>query len=64
MRRFLSAVLAALALAASASALALAPLSQSSTGRLVGTVSDASGVVAGATVVVKDNQTGKEPERD
>jgi len=35
-------------------------LSQSSTGRLVGTVSDASGVIPGATVVIKDNQTSKE----
>src|SRR6266436_2504641 len=33
---------------------------QSNTGRLVGTVSDPSGVIAGATVVVRDNQTGKE----
>ena len=35
-------------------------LAQSQTGSLVGTVSDASGVIQGATVVVKDNQTGKE----
>jgi hypothetical protein len=35
-------------------------LAQSNTGRLVGTVSDASGVIPGATVVVKDNKTGKE----
>ena len=35
-------------------------LGQSSTGRLVGTVSDASGVIPGATVVVKDTKTGKE----
>ena len=35
-------------------------LGQSSTGRLVGTVSDASGVLPGATVVVKDTKTGKE----
>lgn len=35
-------------------------LSQSTTGRLVGTVSDASGVIPGATVVIKDNQTSKE----
>src|SRR4030095_16747754 len=34
--------------------------SQSTTGRLVGTVSDASGVIPGATVVVKDDQTEKE----
>src|SRR5262249_43730591 len=30
------------------------------TGRLVGTVSDASGLIPGATVVAKDNKTGKE----
>ncbi|HEX6186592.1 MAG TPA: carboxypeptidase-like regulatory domain-containing protein [Pyrinomonadaceae bacterium] len=35
-------------------------LAQSQTGNLTGTVSDASGVIPGATVVVKDNQTGKE----
>lgn len=35
-------------------------LAQSNTGRLVGTVSDASGVIPGATVVVKDDKTGKE----
>jgi hypothetical protein len=33
---------------------------QASDGRLVGTVSDASGVVPGATVTVTDTQTGKE----
>src|SRR6266446_3070270 len=33
---------------------------QSVTGNLIGTVSDASGVVPGATVVVKDNKTQKE----
>jgi len=33
---------------------------QSNTGRLVGTVSDASGVIPGATVVARDNKTGKE----
>lgn len=33
---------------------------QSNAGRIVGTVSDASGVIAGATVVVTDNKTGKE----
>jgi len=32
----------------------------SNTGSLTGTISDASGVIPGATVVVKDNQTGKE----
>ena len=35
-------------------------LAQSQTGNLVGTVSDASGLVQGATIVVKDNQTGSE----
>lgn len=35
-------------------------LAQSNTGNLSGTVSDASGVIAGATVVIKDNQTGRE----
>jgi hypothetical protein len=35
-------------------------LAQSNTGNLVGTVSDPSGVVPGATVVVKADQTGKE----
>ncbi|HEY8187679.1 MAG TPA: carboxypeptidase-like regulatory domain-containing protein, partial [Pyrinomonadaceae bacterium] len=39
---------------------ALPVFSQSSTGRLVGTVSDASGVIPGATVVAKDDQTNKE----
>lgn len=39
---------------------AVPALAQSNTGRLVGTVSDASGVIPGATVVVKDNKTGKE----
>jgi hypothetical protein len=33
---------------------------QTTTGRLVGTASGPDGVLAGATVVVKDNQTGKE----
>src|SRR5258705_2491595 len=35
-------------------------LAQSNSGNLVGTVSDASGLVPGATVVVKDTTTGKE----
>ncbi len=35
-------------------------MAQSNTGRLVGTVSDATGVIAGATVSVKDSQSGKE----
>jgi len=39
---------------------AITALAQSQTGNLVGTVSDASGVIQGATVVVTDNQTGKE----
>ncbi|HVG17590.1 MAG TPA: carboxypeptidase-like regulatory domain-containing protein, partial [Blastocatellia bacterium] len=39
---------------------ATASFAQSNTGRLVGTVSDPSGVIPGATVVVTDNKTGKE----
>jgi hypothetical protein len=35
-------------------------LAQSNTGRLVGSVSDPSGVIPGASVLVTDNQTGKE----
>lgn len=35
-------------------------LAQNPTGRLVGTVSDPSGVILGATVIVTDNQTGRE----
>lgn len=35
-------------------------LAQANTGRLVGTVSGPDGVIAGATVVVTDNKTGKE----
>ncbi|MDX6530061.1 MAG: hypothetical protein QOH41_2351 [Blastocatellia bacterium] len=38
----------------------VAALAQSSTGNLVGTVSDASGVIPNASVVIKDKQTGKE----
>jgi hypothetical protein len=38
----------------------VAALAQSSAGSLVGTVSDASGVIPNATVVVKDKLTGKE----
>jgi hypothetical protein len=53
MKRFVFAVLALCLFAASAFA-------QSNTGRIVGTVSDASGVIPGATVVVTDNQTAKE----
>src|SRR5215208_3145796 len=37
-----------------------AALAQSNTGRLLGTVSDPSGVIPGATVVVTDTKTGKE----
>jgi hypothetical protein len=37
-----------------------AALAQSNSGRLVGAVSDPSGVIPGATVVVTDNKTGKE----
>jgi len=39
---------------------AAAAFGQTSTQNLVGTVSDASGLIQNATVVVKDNQTGKE----
>jgi hypothetical protein len=35
-------------------------LAQSNTGRLLGSVSDSSGIIPGATVVVADNKTGKE----
>src|SRR5262245_45212899 len=38
----------------------LTGFAQSNTGRLVGTIATADGAVSGATVVVKDNQTGKE----
>jgi len=40
--------------------LSIVALAQSSTGSLVGTVSDASGVIPNATVVIKDKQTGRE----
>jgi hypothetical protein len=49
-----------LLLALSLCLLGVTALAQSNTGNLVGTVSDPSGVVPGATVVVRDNQTGKE----
>src|SRR3712207_1142413 len=39
---------------------AAAAFAQTNTGRLVGTVSDPSGVIPGATVVITDNQTGRE----
>ena len=39
---------------------ATAAFAQTNTGRLVGTVSDPSGVIPGATVVITDNQTGRE----
>src|SRR5215204_446332 len=42
------------------SLLALASFAQNTNGRLVGTVSAPDGAIAGATVVVRDNQTGKE----
>lgn len=38
----------------------VAALAQSSTGNLVGTVADASGVIPNASVVIKDKATGKE----
>src|SRR5262245_36823972 len=53
MKRF---VFSLLALALLATAIA----AQSNRGNLSGTVSDASGVIQGATVTVKDNQSGKE----
>src|SRR5437588_2128325 len=53
MKTFIFAVLTLCLLAATA-------LAQSSTGSLVGTVSDASGVIQNATVVVKDNKSTKE----
>ncbi|MDQ1525271.1 MAG: hypothetical protein QOE47_3195 [Pyrinomonadaceae bacterium] len=53
MRKAILAVLAFCSLVVPAAA-------QSNTGRLVGTVSDASGVVPGASVLVKDNQSGRE----
>jgi hypothetical protein len=40
--------------------LAVTAFAQSNTGRLVGSVSDPSGVIPGANVVVKDNATGRE----
>ena len=40
--------------------LAAPAFAQTTTGRLVGTVSGPDGVLAGASVVVKDNQTGRE----
>lgn len=53
MKRFVFALLALMVFSVSAFA-------QSNTGRLVGTVSDPSGVIPGATVVVTDNQTARE----
>ena len=53
MKRFVFAVLALVVFSASAFA-------QSNTGRLVGSVSDPSGVIPGATLVVTDNQTARE----
>ena len=41
-------------------AFAVAVLAQSNTGRLVGTVAGPDGVVPGATVIVKDDKTGRE----
>jgi hypothetical protein len=52
-KKVISAALALCALVCSA-------LAQSNTGRLVGTVSGPDGVIPGATVVITDNQTGKE----
>jgi hypothetical protein len=53
MKRLLFSLLAVALLATAASA-------QSNRGNLSGTVSDASGVIQGATVVVRSNQSGKE----
>jgi hypothetical protein len=53
MKRISAALLSLLILTVSAFA-------QSSTGRLVGTVSGPDGVIPGATVVIKDNKTGRE----
>jgi hypothetical protein len=53
MKRFVTALLAVCLLAATAFA-------QTSTGRLIGTVSSPDGVLPGATIVVKNNQTQKE----
>src|SRR5687767_14513477 len=39
---------------------ALAIFAQTTTGRLIGTVSGPDGLLPGATVTVKDNQTGRE----
>src|SRR5215471_16604167 len=52
-KRFIFAVLAL-------SLFAVAALAQTNTGNLTGTVSDASGVIQGATVVITDDKTGKE----
>jgi hypothetical protein len=40
--------------------LAFSAVAQSNTGNLTGSVADASGVIPGATVVIKDNGTGRE----
>ena len=53
MNRFIMAVL-------SLCLCAMAAFAQSTTGRLVGTVSGPDGVIPGATVVIKDKNTGKE----
>src|SRR5215831_3830366 len=52
MKRFSLSLMAAFVFATAVSA--------QNRGTLSGTVSDASGVIQGATVVVRDNQTGKE----
>src|SRR5215213_8701903 len=53
MKRFLSTLLFVLVAASLA-------FGQTTSGKLIGTVSDATGAVAGATVVITDNQTGRE----
>src|SRR4051812_38989616 len=42
------------------SVFALTAIAQSTTGRLTGTITDPSGTIPGATIVVKDNKTQKE----
>ncbi|MDX2029870.1 MAG: carboxypeptidase-like regulatory domain-containing protein, partial [Blastocatellia bacterium] len=53
MKKLLMVILALASIAATA-------IAQTSTGRLIGTVASADGVVAGATVTLTDNKTGRE----
>ena len=41
-------------------AFAFSIVGQTTSGKIIGTVSDASGAIAGATVTVTDNQTGRQ----